>query len=205
MQKQILLFLSILLIMALNIGCIGAPVESQTDTPLLTSEFVLAKEQVYQDIDGGFTLDYPADWHISGDRLIWLDPSEVDFKSSSNSFFDRKPFMFHATNPYVGLDSEAYHVPSPSASVAKEVLGTLRETNVLEPIKSVNINGRDGATFLVEQPMDISPWNMHQYVIILRISEHTTIQMLALGPANRSQEMKDILNAIALNFRPLDE
>jgi hypothetical protein len=180
----------------------SAPIESQADAPLLTSEFVLAKEQVYENSARGFALDYPADWVLFESSFsVKFDPSEDDFKAASNSSIDRYPFTFIVTTPYVGLESEVYPISaSTSAAVADEILSTFGEFEVLKPITSVNINGRDGATFLVERPQ-----NRHQYIAILRINQDTTINLGALGPANRSEEMQEVLNAIALNFRPLEE
>ena len=201
MEKRLLFLLGFLAICVMYLWYSSAPVEAPPDALLLTSSFVLEKEQVYENVNG-FALNYPADWTLfDGEFIKMLDPSEDDFKVSSNSIMDRYPFTFGVTDPYVGIESSTYEIsPSSSASVAEEILDTFGDYEILEPIKSVNINGRDGATFLVERPQ-----NRHQYIIILRINQHTVIDLGALVPAIRSEEMQEVLKAIALNFRPIDK
>ena len=200
MWKQILLLLSILLLMVLSIGCIGASVKSQTDAPSLTSTFVLDKEQVYENLERQFALDYPSGWTLyDASSFVLLTPSEADFKSGSGTSLSRTIFQFLPRKPYPG-GSEPPTLPAKSAVVAQSILDTFEEHEILEPIKTVNINDHDGAIFLVEGPGEI-----HHYIIVLRINYNTSINLSALGSADRSEEMQAILNAIALNIRPLGE
>lgn len=206
MWKRFLLLINFIVIVIGGIACnqtSQASIESQVDAPLLTSSFVLAKEQVYQSPNGKFALDYPSNWTIyEGDRFgyVSLTPNEADFQPILDSGFrGMPPFSFHELGPYAGHQTITGN-PLTAAEVAEETLGTFGEYKTLEPIKSVSINGYDGATFLVERS---EGW--HQYIVILRITRNTSIALDFLGPSDRSEEMQEILNAIALNICHLDK
>lgn len=205
MQKRFLLLISSLLVMVVGIGCSGSSVKSQEDAPFLISDFVLDKEQIYQNSNGKFALDYPLDWVIyEGSGIVGINPSKADFQQSPGSRLSKTTFRFYVLNPYVGYENETYLIPSPSTKVAEEILGTFEvgdaDFEVLEPIKAININGYDGASFLLAHREGLA-----QYIIVLRIAKNRSVSLDALGPLDRTEEMQEILNAIALNIRPLDE
>jgi len=83
--------------------------------------------------------------------------------------------------------------------VAQDIANTMKESQVIMPVESVDINGHDSAAFL------LTPDTRHHYAIILRIADDKVVVLDALGPASRSGEMQDILNVIALNIQPLSE
>jgi hypothetical protein len=83
--------------------------------------------------------------------------------------------------------------------VAQDIVNTREVPQIVMPVKSVDINGRDGVIYL------LAPDTRHRYSIILRIADDKVIVLGALGPVSRSEEMQGILNAIALNIQPLSE
>lgn len=200
MWRRFLLFWNIISFLTVGVGCTGASVWLSTDAPTLTSSFMLDKEQVYENIDDKFVWNYPSDWAFYEDSgWVIFEPSETDFKQSPGTVLSKTMFQFYSTVPY-GSNSEAWPIPEKSTEVAESILNTFGEYEILEPIKAVSINGRDGAMFLVGRPE-----GRHQYNIILRIKYNTSISLFASGPADRSEEMQAILNAVALNIQPIDE
>ncbi len=181
-------------------GCInnvGAPIASQPSTPRLTTEFLLEKNLEFQSIESGFVLDYPADWTVEGEGLIWVKPSETDFSQDHSSVLTEVTFTLFTKSPYTGYASAKRRIPQPASEVAQDILNTRKHTQIVMPVEAVDINGRDGAFYL------LAPDTRHHYSIILRIADDKVVVLDALGPANRSEEMQNILNAIALNIRPL--
>ncbi len=180
-------------------GSVGAPIASQLNAPGLTTEFVMEKDLEFQSIEHGFVLDYPADWEVVGENLVWVEPSESDLIQNHRSVLTEVTFTLYTMGPYSGNQSRRWQVPQPAIIVAQDIANTMKETQIIMPVKAVDINGRDGASFL------LAPDTRHHYVIVLRIADDKVLVMGALGPASRSEEMQNILNAIALNIRPLSE
>jgi hypothetical protein len=197
-RQTILLLCSLLLLL----GCTGqgAPVASQPNAPPLTSDFVMDKDLVFESVEYELVLAYPADWTVEDVGSVYIHPSAADFQQDPGFALMKTSFTFYVTGPYVGRSSERWRIPQPSVEVAREILNTFSEHEILKPIESVDINGHDGAIFLVARPEET-----HQYIAVLRIAEHKAVVLGALGPAHRSEEMQAILNAIALNIRPLGE
>lgn len=183
-------------------GCVesvGAPVASQPDIPELTTEFVMEEDLEFRSIENGFVLDYPADWAVVGENLVWVEPNETDLVQNHRSVLTEVTFTLYTMDPYSGNISRRWRVSQPASAVAQDIANTMKETQVIMPVKAVDINGRDGASFL------LAPDTRHHYVIVLRIADDKVLVMGALGPASRNEEMQNILNAIALNIRPLSE
>ena len=193
-QKQCFIICALLFIL---VGC-GAPVASQPNATKLTSSLILSDDLVYESTENNIIIDYPADWLISGDDMIFIQPSEDDFPKIRSS--SAPPFMLYTMGPYADRFSDRWHIPRSATEIARKTAQNATDASeLLEPIEPVDINGHDGAVFLIERG------EQHQYVVILRITEQVAVGLGALGPSDRSDEMKDVLNAIALNIQPLTE
>ncbi len=182
------------------IGSVGAPIVSQSGNPKLTTEFVLEQETEFSSTDDGFIFSYPGDWIVQKHTTIWVTPSEVDFPQDLSSIPNEATFTIFTKSPYTGHISRKWRIPQSASSVAQDIANVTKEWQIIKPVEAVDINGRDGAVFL-QAPDDTT----HLYSIVLRISEDKVVVLGALGPASRSEEMQNILNAIALNIRPLSE
>jgi hypothetical protein len=180
-------------------GSVGAPIDSQPGTPKLTTEFVMKKELQFRSVENGFLLDYPADWVVEGEGLIWVTPSETDFPQDHSSVLTEATFTLFTKSPYAGYTSSRRRIPQPASEVAQDIANTMKESPVIMPVESVDINGRDGAIYL------LAPDTRYHYSIVLRVADDKVAVLDALGPSSRSEEMQNILNAIALNIRPLSE
>ncbi len=184
------------LFLLIVVGCSnrnGAPINSQPGTPKLETDLAIEAKLKYESTEKGVAIYYPQGWVI--DEGIISTGIQID----SNNFSQN--FSFITRSPYVSRNNRRWQIPQPAIEIAQFIANTMKgEVTMIEPVTAVDINGRDGATFLVE---DIST-NRHMYVIILRISEDTVIDFNAIGPSDHSEEMKSILSAIALNTQPLD-
>ena len=199
MLHKSLMLVCLLLSLVGCAGNVGAPITSHPDTPELTTEFVMEKGLEFRSIKNGFVLEYPADWKVAEENMIWVEPSETDLVQNHRSILTEVTFMLHTMGPYSGNFSRRWRVPQPASAVAEDIANTMKWTQVVMPVEAVDINGRDGASFLM------APDKRHHYVIVLRIADDKMLVMGALGPASRSEEMQNILNAIALNIRPIEE
>jgi len=202
MLHKSLMLVCLLLSLVACAGNVGAPITSQPDTPELTTEFVMEKDLEFRSIENGFVLEYPADWEVAGENMIWVEPSEADFPQDHRSILTEVDFSLFKMGPYTGNFSRKWRIPQSAREVAQVIVDTRDEPEVIQPVKAVSINGFDGATSLLAVQARIS---LHSYEIVLRIADDKVIVMHALGPASRSEEMQNILNAIALNIRPIEE
>jgi hypothetical protein len=184
------------------VGNVGAPVASEPDIPELTTEFVMEKDLEFQSIENGFVLKYPADWVVEGEGMVWVKPSEADFPQDHRSILTEVDFSLFTRGPYAGNFSRKWRVPQSASEVAQVIVDTMDEHEVIQPVKAVSINGFDGATYLMAVETRIP---LHRYGIVLRIASDKVVVLGTDGPASRSEEMQNILNAIALNIRPLSE
>lgn len=198
-MKIRIIFIYILLI--ITVGCNGrqgAPIESQPNTLELTSSLILERNQQYESIEDGIVITLPDDWAVHGNEILWIEPSASAYPKDSY-FAHARTFDLYTMEPYVSLFNERWRIPQSATEVAQAISNTMdTAVRTLEPVNAVNINGRDGAAFLVDRD------ELHQYVIVLRIAKDKVVVLGALGPAERSEEMKTILNAIALSIQPLE-
>ncbi|MBP6470400.1 MAG: hypothetical protein KBE23_12445 [Chloroflexi bacterium] len=202
MLHKSLMLVCLLLSLVGCTGNVGAPITSQPDTPELTTEFVMEKDLEFRSIKNGFVLEYPADWEVAGENMIWVEPSEADFPQDHRSILTEVDFSLFTRGPYVGNFSRKWRIPQSAREVAQVIVGTRDYPEVIQPVKAVSINGFDGATSLMAVETRIP---LHRYGIVLRIASDKVIVLGTDGPASRSEEMQNILNAIALNIRPIEE
>lgn len=200
MLRRNLLVWGLILTLAGCAGSIGAPIASQPGTPKITTEFVLENDLEFRSVEDGFMLGYPEDWTVEKYTAIWITPSEADFLQDHSSVLTEATFTLLTKSPYVGNISRRRRIPQSASRVAQDIANVTVEWQDVISVKAVDINGRDGAIYL-KAPED----TIHSYSIILRITLDKVVVLNALGPASRSEEMQDILNAIALNIQPLSE
>ena len=184
-------------------GCfrsVGAPIVSPSDNPKLTTEFVLVKATEFRSIEDGFIFSHPEDWIVQKHTVVWVTPSEIDFPQDTSAIPTEATFTLFTKSPYTGRISRKWRIPQSASSVAQDIANVTQEWQIIKPVEAVDINGWDGAVYL-QAPDDTT----HLYSIILRIADDKVVVLGALGPASRSEEMQNILNAIALNIRPLNE
>jgi hemin uptake protein HemP len=202
LTRFLLLSLWMMILMGCDSGS-GAPVTSQIDAPILTSDLVLEADHEYKGIEHSLTFRYPSDWTVDdGGGSVGIIPSDEDFPQ--NFFLDSGTvhFDFHTMGPYVSRLNQRWRIPQPATEVAQAIANTMKEDTLIEPVTAVDINGHDGATFLLE--INDNGYIYHFYIILLRITEDKVVSLSAFGPASRSEEMKTVLNAIALNIEPLE-
>lgn len=186
------------------VGCnlqSGAPISSQPSTPELTTNLIVEKNLVFERVEDEFALDYPIDWTVSGDGLFWVHPSEAYFTQDYSSVLTEVRFNMFTNTPYSGQSSRRWRIPQPAHEVLQWEINLNSSAEVVEPVRTVSINGRDAATALLAYEKS----TLYQYSITLRISDDRVLHLFAQGPASRSEEMQNVLNAIALNIRPLNE
>lgn len=186
------------------VGCAGqsiAPTSSQPSTPELTTSLIMEKTLEFKSVEDGFALDYPADWTVKGEGLFWVKPSEIDFHQDYSSVLTEVTFTLHTSDPYTGHNSRRWRIPQTASENLQWQVNLDTSIEVVEPVRAVSINERDAATVLLSYEKGM----LYQYGITLRIAEDKMLELLAQGPSNRSEEMRNVLNAIALNIRPLDE
>lgn len=111
--------------------------------------------------------------------------------------------MIFTNVPYSGRNSRRWKIPQPAHEVLQWEINESSST-VVEPVQAVSINGRDAATVLLAYKNKKGTLTLYQYSIALRISDDKVVHLVIDGPASRSEEMQNVLNAIALNIRPLD-
>lgn len=177
----------------------GAPISSQPGTPELTTTLTMEKNLVFESVKDEFALDYPLDWTVSGDGLFWVYPSEADFPQDHSSVLTEVKFMMFTNVPYAGRSSRRWKIPQPAHEVMQWEIKSNSSAEIVEPVRAVSINGRDAATALVAYEQG----TFYRYSIALRISDDKILHLFTRGPASRSEEMQNVLNAIALNIRPL--
>ena len=177
-------------------GVSNIPQESATQ---LDTSVVWDDKQKLESANHEIAISVPSDWIIADGDLIWLASDESKFPWNADKILTQETYMVHTTGSYTGLRSHRLGIPQSATRVAQFIASTM-SGEIVEPVMAVNINGRDGATFSVTRE-----YNRYQYIIVLRITDEKAVVLDALGPASKSEEMKSILNAIALNIQPLDE
>ena len=199
----------IIILLCLIVGLIGcgvqngAPISSQLGTPELTTTLIMEKNLVFESVEDEIALDYPFDWTVSGDSLFWVDPNEADLPQDHSSVLTEVRVMIFTNVPYSGRNSRRWKIPQPAHEVLQWEINESSST-VVEPVQAVSINGRDAATVLLAYKNKKGTLTLYQYSIALRISDDKVVHLVIDGPASRSEEMQNVLNAIALNIRPLD-
>lgn len=177
----------------------GTPNIPQENAVVLDTGIVWDNIQEYKSAKHGIIVGFPSDWVIGESVFIRLAPSEAEFPWNAEKILEQESYMLHTTGSYAGLRSHRFRIPQSATRVAQFIAGTM-SGEIIEPVVAVDINGRDGATFSVTREYD-----RYQYIIVLRITDEKAVVLDALGPASKSEEMKSILNAIALNIQPLEE
>ncbi len=178
-------------------GVSNAPQENAIP---LETDLVWENTQEHKSANHGITISFPSDWVIADGELIWLAPSETEFPWNADAILEQETYSLYTTGSYTGIRSHRYRIPQSATRVAQFIAGTMFGEFV-DPVITVNINGRDGAIFSVTT----REHDRYQYIIVLRITDEKAVVLGALGPASKSEEMKSMLNAIALNIQPLDE
>lgn len=176
----------------------SVPNTPQENAVVLDTDLVWENKQEHESVSHGIAISFPSDWSIADSDIIWLAPNESEFLWNTDAILEQESYMIYTTGSYTGIRSHRLRIPQTAASVAQFIANTM-SGSLTEPVTPVNINGRDGAIFLV------SDGNRHHYTIVLRVTDDKAVILGADGPASRSKEMKSILNAIALNIQPLED
>ena len=190
------------LLIFILIGCganKGVSNVPQENAVALDTDIVWENKQEYESTNHGIMISFPSDWVIAESILIRLAPSEAEFPWNADSILEQESYSLSTTGSYAGLRSHRFRIPQSATRVAQFIASTM-SGEIVEPVVAVDINGRDGAAFSVAREYD-----RYQYIIVLRITDEKAVVLDALGPASKSEEMKSMLNAIALNIQPLDE
>ena len=194
------LFLGILLMLMVS-GCVtdlGAPLHSEEDTPILSSELDEA-HLTFQEIDEqSIVVGYPAGWAINGGEvMVYIAPDENELPWGEDYSLTNPRFYLYAKGSYTNRSNRRTHIPQSAAAVLASIPINMNG-KVLQPITSVDVAGRDGATYLVGNDF------RHIYTVVVRVTPHKAVVLTAEGPAEESEEMQSILNAMALNVRPIE-
>lgn len=196
-QKVIIVIM--LFLTACNSG-VGAPMLSDSDTPLLTSSVEQTSLIEFESSEQGIAIGYPIDWAIAGgDYMIYIAPNEEDFPWGTDFSLREPSYIVYTMGPYVERGNQRLQIPQPASEIAQAILDTESESEIINPVTSVSINGKDGAIFLAAKG------TQYNYLIVLRIAYQKAVVLAAHGPTEKSLEMQSLLNAIALSIRSLEE
>jgi len=191
--KFCVIFFFILLLPSCNTST-GASINSQVGATKLTTELDFPLDQEFISQTYNIAIAHPLDWSISSaESMFFVEPDR-------DTYPPLFPPVFHMSMGTSYTGRSKLRIPQPATKLL-----TLRVNHVLDipgaktltDVTAVDINGRDGATVLVEHG------DRHQYIIVLRISEDEIIVLSAHDLADRSEKMQQILNTLALNIRPL--
>lgn len=194
----------ILLGFILILGCqvqLGAPIESQPNTPNLTTGIDTKNWPTFESQEHGIGVGYPQDWYIKSDE-IFITTQETPISLLSNGCSSIQPaYQLYMMGPYVERSERRFRIPQTSIKVAEKVVESIMSvttSELIQPPTSVNINGRDGAIFVTKDNND------YTYTIILRISQDKAVVLFSCGQINGLEEIQSTLNAIALSVYPID-
>lgn len=180
-------------------GSRGAPVTSQEGAPALTTELKSEELAWYESEEHGIVVGYPAGWAITGDELsVYIAPDEEKFLWGSNHTSSDPRYNLSARGSYTNRGNRRAFIPESAAAVAQDYVDKMSH-QVIEPVTSVDVNGHDGATALAGNEY------YHRYLVVVRVTAYKAVVMVAAGPAEHSEEMQSILNAVALSLHPLED
>ena len=195
-------FLSFLLLsVSVMVGCVtdlGAPLEPADNAPLLTSDLDEA-ELTYQEVsEQGIIIGYPAGWEIeAGHTVTYIVPDAEQFPWKRTYSPLDFTILIVTRDSYTNHGNRRTHIPQSAAAVLSD-LPTSMTGEMLVPVTSVDAAGRDGAIYLVGNDY------RQLYRVVVRVTSSKAVTLTAEGPADKSEEMQSILNAMALHVRPIE-
>ena len=129
--------------------------------------------------------------------MVDIAPDEKQFPWREDFYLSDQRYYLFTRDSYTDRSNRRTHIPQSAAAVLADMPQGMNG-EVLQPVTSVDIAGRDGATHLVGNDL------RHMYTIVVRVAPHKAVVLTAVGSANKSEEMQSILNAMALNVRPIE-
>jgi len=176
----------------------GAPPEHEDNAPLLTSDLDEA-ELTYQEVsEQGIIIGYPAGWEIeAGHTVTYIAPNAEQFPWKPTYSPLDFTILVVTRDSYTNRGNRRTHIPQSAATVLSD-LPTGMTGEMLVPVTSVDAAGRDGAIYLVGNDYK------QLYRVVVRVTSSRAVTLTAEGPADKSEEMQSILNAMALNVRPIE-
>lgn len=177
-------------------GCTKDFVPSQSESLPLISNLDSIGWSEFESTVHGISIKYPTGWEIddSGGLLIYIAPAE-------DLLLSGKAYTVHTMKPYVKRGNQRFDIPQSTIEVAQALAETWTKTgaDMINPATNVDINGRDGVIFLVEDTQ------RYVYTIVLRVAQHKIVVLGATGSDDDIEEIQTTLNAIALTIQSLDQ
>jgi len=193
-MKYILALIALIFLM----GCQGNTYLADNNIPELTTTLDTRDWSEFSSEELGIKLHYPENWVIHGDEIFiriaekenhfpWKDYASVH---PDYSIWTQQPYLSHKLRL---LDSMS---ATQVAKVTKNISQNY-STEIIEPIIQVDINGHDGATVLDNNAI------CYRYDVFLSLDKDDTVVLTSCGPEETVEEMKSVLNTIALSIEPL--
>lgn len=184
----------------------GSSIASEVDAPPLESSIAADNLTMYRDETRNIIISYPTDWVIEDGDNLYIASSEDQFPWGINYFLaSHEPYYYlYTRSPYLTRGDRRLQIVRTSSELAQAIAATFiivdeQEFEIVEEVTSVDINGRDGATFLISNRGD------YHYFVVIRLTKKNVVVVTATGPISAKEEMKNIVNGIALNILPVKE
>lgn len=178
----------------------GSPVNSAPDVPELTSTFVSGQVQKVEFPDFGIAIQYPDDWTSSETSLfVSIGPQRSEPSQLYPVLTRKMHFMIYTMSPSTYAATPFGGLFADSAATSLRSITNLITSDVIEPIKSVNINGHDGAHVVFSME-----YKRVSYCIALRINYHRMVITCGIGSEKEVDDLKEVTKAIVFGLDPLD-
>lgn len=148
----------------------------------------------------GIQLHYPNNWIIHEvDDGLFIAENENHFPMQDDQHV-YPDYLILQQPPYLSEEQKLLGAMS-AAQVANtfQTLTPTDSTNIIEPITQVNIDGQDGAIKLGNSSI------CYNYSVFLSLGKDNTVILSSCGPEDSVEEMKSVLNAIALSIEPISD
>lgn len=180
-------------------------IATQTTSRIEDSATRLEDMHVSQEHDLAFRA--PANWVVaeSEDLMIYLAPSAEELPWGFEYFSSPPPPLYYVSSrsAYLNREDRLTNRKRSAAEIAQTIADTFTvadppEDVHIEPIKSVDLSGREGASLLIDLGDRII------YVNVLSITPDAFAVISAHGPTKDRSEMRSIVDRVTSTVQPLD-
>lgn len=202
MKKKILLIFALLSLVGCQINQ-GAPIESSAGALPITTNIATDEFSYLNSEEHDILVGYPADWAIKStgtDVVIVRTPDQ--FPWGLNPPTSEPKYSVWTKGPYVDRSNIRWRIPQSAAEIAEKIAWTFTVSDsgeIIEPVTNIDIHGQDGATFTLNSRGDIL------YFIVYRVEYDKVAILDASGSPEDIDQMKSMLNALALTLKPLED
>ncbi len=194
-MKHLLVMFSLIFLM----GCQSKPIPANPDAPKLITTWNTEHMATFSSNELDIQLDYPENWIVHDvNEAVFIAENETHFPSQDDGYIYPDYWLLQIS-PY--LSEEQKFLGEMSAVQVANMLEKIAPKDskeIVEPITQVNINGLDGATKLENNSI------CYSYSVFLSLNKDSTIFLSSCGPEDSVEEMKAVLNAIALSIQALE-